>query len=80
MTRTVDVYFVRHAESMENVKMHGLREAIRRLKKFQLPTLEQVTKSVQLVLQMMELDAELSILGDRQLIDMRAILEENSVS
>lgn len=77
MNRSKDVYFVRHAESKENVKVQHFCMAIQRLKNFKLPTLKQVHKSSQLL--QMETDAEVSSLGQRQLTDMSMILQENNV-
>ena len=77
MNISKDIYFVRHAESKENVKVQHFCMAIQRLKSFKLPTLKQMYKSSQLL--QMETDAEVSSLGQRQLIDMSMILEEKNV-
>lgn len=75
--KILDVYFVRHAESKENIKVQNFCMAVQRLKKCKLPTYKQLVKSIKLL--NMEVDAEISTLGRRQLVDMCAILQENKV-
>lgn len=71
--RSVQVVFVRHAESEDNVKIKALCEALVSAQSFKLPTWEQICKIVGLL--EFELNSKLSQLGGRQAADMRMILQ-----
>ena len=72
----VEVTFIRHAESEENVKTQHLYDAIKRLFSLKLPTGTQISEILRLL--ELDLDAEVSVQGKRQIMDMKMMLETKS--
>lgn len=73
--KSVEVLFFRHAETEQNIRVQHFCQAIQRLKNLKLPSWKQITRSLQLL--ELDLDAEISSLGHRQLVDMEATLKED---
>lgn len=73
MVKALEVLFVRHAESEDNIKVKAFCGALRRIKALQLPSWNQLQQSLKLLDH--ELDSQLSSLGKRQLIDMSMMLQ-----
>ena len=69
-----NIILVRHAQSMENVKVTNLCDGIARIKNFQLPTWKQITSTLSLL--SLTRDSLVSDLGKRQISDMHRILSE----
>ena len=76
--KLVEVVFIRHAESEENVKVRHCCEAIQAIKHFTLPTLSQIQCITSLLFQYItyDLDAKVTMLGKRQLKDMKLMLQQ----
>uniref|UniRef100_A0A7S3UWU4 Phosphoglycerate mutase n=1 Tax=Heterosigma akashiwo TaxID=2829 RepID=A0A7S3UWU4_HETAK len=74
------VYLIRHAETEENVKLHGLEQTGRRLKQFKLPKGRELLDGCIFLLMCLQnkTDARLSSHGREQICQMREILKENS--
>lgn len=70
----LDVIFIRHAESLENVKLRHVCKGVDALKSCKLPSSKQVWSGFELC--KLDLDAALSTNGKRQLVDMAEILKE----
>jgi phosphohistidine phosphatase SixA len=77
MVRTIDVIFVRHAESEGNVKEAYCCEAINALSQFQVPTSQQITETLKML--NYNFNSELSDLGKRQAVDMNMILSQEKL-
>ena len=58
---------MRHAQSLENIKITALVDGVTRLQNFRLPTIEQVMKSISLL--HIDMDSPVSALGKNQIID-----------
>jgi phosphohistidine phosphatase SixA len=73
MAKSIDVTFIRHAESEDNLKVKALCEILVGLRKGKLPTFQQLI----LVAKLLEydLDSNLSQHGKRQALDMSMILK-----
>ena len=65
---------VRHAQSVENVKVIDLCDGIARIKNFQLPTCKQITSTFSLL--SLTRDSLVSDLGKRQISEMHIILRD----
>lgn len=74
------IYLIRHAESEENVKMHGLQEVGTSLFERRLPTSDDVNKSMQFIYSGAtgDTDSELSPQGKEQIKELFQILDEDS--
>ena len=70
-----NIILIRHAQSVENVKVINLCDGIARIKKFQLPTWRQITSTLSLL--SLTRDSMVSDLGKRQISDMHRILREH---
>lgn len=70
------VIFIRHAQSQENVKYYSFLEAIHRIRSFRLPSLSQLSQSLQLL--QCNLDSSLSELGYDQARELNVILENDN--
>lgn len=73
-----EVYFIRHAESLENVQIRHFFSGLERMRRFKLPTLNELEQSIQLL--RFNLDAEISPIGLEQIDDMRTVLSKGNVS
>lgn len=73
MQSPLEVVFIRHAESEDNIKVKALCGALCRIKELKLPTLMQFQQVLKLL--DYDLDSGVSPLGKRQLIDMAMMLE-----
>lgn len=67
------VYLVRHAESVENIRVRAAREVFGRIRMFRLPNSDQVKKTLSLL--QMDNDADLSPNGNAMLEEMGALLK-----
>lgn len=70
------VYLVRHAESMENVRVHALDRAFGQLRTWKAPACDDVCSSLRLLC--FDVDTPLSMRGERQLKDVQAQLSDCS--
>lgn len=70
----VKVFLVRHAESEENAKMIELSKGLARMRHFKLPTWKQTRES--LLLLGLDLDAPVSKIGKRQILDQQMRLRD----
>lgn len=73
MESSLEVVFIRHAESEDNIKVKALCGALCRIKELKLPTLVQINQVLKLL--EYDLDSQVSPLGKRQLIDMAMMLQ-----
>eukprot|EP00931_Biecheleriopsis_adriatica_P068740 TRINITY_DN42650_c0_g1_i1.p1 TRINITY_DN42650_c0_g1~~TRINITY_DN42650_c0_g1_i1.p1 ORF type:complete len:262 (-),score=50.20 TRINITY_DN42650_c0_g1_i1:23-757(-) len=69
------IYLVRHAESMENVRVRAFDRACRDLRQRHAPACQDVCSALQLVC--FDVDAPLSSFGESQLEDVKAQLEQS---
>jgi phosphohistidine phosphatase SixA len=67
---------IRHAQSVENVKVIDLCDGIQRIKNFQFPTLQQILSTLSLL--SLTVDSKVSELGKRQICDMKKILHDEN--
>ena len=67
------IVFIRHAQSEENVKAIRFFEGMSRLRNFQAPSMQQISGTLSLA--SLTIDAALSQLGKRQILDMHMILK-----
>ena len=74
------VYLIRHAESEENVKMHGLQEVGVSLYERRLPTSTDMNKSLQFIYSGAkgDTDSDLSPQGKEQVKELYQVLDEDS--
>jgi len=74
------IYLIRHAESEENVKMHGLQEVGTSLLERRLPTSENLTKSAQFIYSGAtgDTDSDLSPQGKSQIKELFQLLQMDS--
>lgn len=72
-TRNMEVFFLRHAESEENVKLKALCDVVVSFQSCKLPSWNQVCKTISMF--EYELNSMVSGLGKNQLKDMKMILE-----
>ncbi|RYG91052.1 hypothetical protein EON65_59410, partial [archaeon] len=73
-TREIEVIFIRHAETQENVRVNALFSILAGLMQFRLPSLEQLSQVAHLVF-LKEEDSDLSPRGAQQLLDMQRTLQ-----
>ena len=71
--RQLQVTFIRHAESEDNLKVKALCEILVGLRKLKIPTVQQLMKCARLL--EYDLDSSLSVLGKRQVVDIAMTLE-----
>jgi hypothetical protein len=75
------VYLVRHAESLENRRLHSLSQAFRQIGRFSLPAKNDVVASIELLNVSAQVDSSVSDTGERQIVDMaRQVKAENFLS
>ena len=74
------IYLIRHAESEENVKMHGLQEVGMSFMERRLPSSQDVTNSLQFIQSGVtgDTDSDLSPQGKEQIKELFQILSEDS--
>lgn len=74
------IYLVRHAESEENVKMHGLQEVGTSILQRRLPTSEDMNKSVSFLYSGAtgDTDSDLSPQGKEQIRELNQMMDEDS--
>lgn len=74
------IYLVRHAESEENVKMHGLQEVGTSILQRRLPTSEDMSKSVSFLYSGAtgDTDSDLSPQGKEQIRELNQMMDEDS--
>lgn len=70
----IEVTFIRHAESEENVKIASFCDGVSRLKSFRLPTLQQMYHSIKIL--EFDLNSHVSTNGKRQIVDMKMMLND----
>ena len=67
---------IRHAQSVENVKVTHLCDGLQRIRKFQFPTWQQIVSTLSLL--SLTVDSKVSELGKRQICDMKDILRDEN--
>ena len=67
---------IRHAQSVENVKVIDLCDGIQRIRNFQFPTLRQIASTLSLL--SLTVDSKVSELGRRQICDLKNILHDEN--
>ena len=75
-TSVKEVVFIRHAESVENVKFQSFIEGLQAMRRLRLPSATSFTSGLSLL--RTELDSDLSELGDAQVLDMAEVLRKSS--
>jgi phosphohistidine phosphatase SixA len=68
------IVFIRHAQSEENVKAIRFFDGLSRLRNFQAPSMQQISSTLSLA--SLTVNAPLSQLGKRQILDMHMILKD----
>ena len=68
------IVFIRHAQSEENVKANRFFEGLSRVRNFQAPSMQQISGTLSLA--SLTIDAALSQLGKRQILDMHMLLKD----
>lgn len=71
-SRSLEIVFIRHAESEENVKAQYFHDLFMQLFSFKCPTWNQIVQCISLM--QLEVDPQLSPLGKRQLLEMNLLL------
>ena len=83
ITKIKTIYLIRHAESEENVNMHGLQASFSSLYTGQLPSSESVSQGLSFITKGAtggDTDSNVSTMGKEQIQDLRRILVEDSQS
>lgn len=70
----LEILFIRHAESIENMKMQSLSDSINRLKEWRLLSRRQISLLFRLC--SFDIDSNLSFLGHQQIEEMKRFLDE----
>ena len=70
------IVFIRHAQSEENVKAIQFFDGLSRLRNFQAPSMQQISGTLSLA--SLNVNAPLSQLGKRQILDMHMILRDKN--
>ena len=70
------IYLIRHAESEENRRLASLTRCFKRLKKFSLPSTDEVYSSLQLINIPNQIDSNVSEIGQQQITFMEKTLKE----
>ena len=83
ITKIKTIYLIRHAESEENVNMHGLQASFSSLYTGQLPSSQSVSQGLSFITKGAtggDTDSNVSTMGKEQIQDLRRILVEDSQS